>query len=86
MLVSILKKSKLDIHICATYEERDSLVNQTVFRERACASERGRGRRENTFTLPLNVLRDAYARAKGGEDVFLPSPFRSRMLVHAICV
>ena len=25
-----------------------SLVNQTVFRERACASERGRGRRENT--------------------------------------
>ena len=25
-----------------------SLVNQTVFRERACASERGRGGRENT--------------------------------------
>ena len=28
-----------------------SLVNQTVFRERACASERGRGGRESTGSL-----------------------------------
>ena len=28
-----------------------SLVNQTVFRERACASERGRGGRKNTNGL-----------------------------------
>ena len=33
-------------------EHGSSLVNQTVFRERACASERGRGGRENFPSSP----------------------------------
>ena len=34
---------------------RSSLVNQTVFRERACASERGRGRREKVVKYMYNI-------------------------------
>ena len=50
--------------------DSSSLVNQTVFRERACASERGRGGRENTL-VNQTVFREracASERGRGGRE------------------
>ena len=48
-LLSSCGKSYIAPRVAAALREpKPSLVNQTIFRKRACASERGRGRRENT--------------------------------------